>query len=292
MEQVVLTLAANVPIFMLVLARTMALAVRAPYIGTQTVPPMVRVAICLSLAFFYLLGNPNLPAEIPTGLLPYMLLMIQEFLVGVLFGFAANIVLVAIQAGGEIIDVQIGLSMVQQFNPQTKTQTTVVGKFFYQLAMIVMISSYAHLFLLKSYFKTFDILPIGMFHYGSGMALGTLIDITGQIFTLGVQVALPIIIVVFVVDFGLGMMNRVAPQINILELNFAMKPTTGVLLITIIFTTLISVMHDFSHRMAKNAEGSIIAVAESIKYRQHKQNRRHQALKNLPPQFPIFKPNP
>lgn len=292
MEKIVLTLSENIPILMLVIARTMALAIRAPYIGTQTVPGMIRVAICLSLSAFYLLGNPNLPAEIPTSFLPYTLLMIREFLVGVLFGFAANIVLVAIQAGGEIIDVQIGLSMVQQFNPQTKTQTTVVGKFFYQLAMIVLISSYAHLFLLKAYFKTFEILPIGTFDYASGMAFGELVKMTGQIFDLGVQVALPIIIVVFVVDFGLGMMNRVAPQINILELNFAMKPTTGALLITIIFATLISVMHDFSYRMAANAQTAVTAVAEGIQYRQQRQNQQHKSQNNIPPQFPVFRPGP
>lgn len=291
MEQIVLVLAQYVPIFMLVVARTMALAVGAPYIGTASVPGMVRVAISLALSFFYLLGNPNLPADIPQGFLPYTLLLIQEFLVGFLFGFCANIILSAIQAGGEIIDVQIGLSMVQQFNPQTKTRTTVIGKMMFQLAMIVLISSYAHLFMLQAYFKTFEILPIGTFDYGSNLAIAELARITTQLFDVGVQIALPLIIVVFVVDFGLGMMNRVAPQINILELNFAMKPTTGNLLIMIIFSTLISVMHDYSYRMSLDAQNAVTAVAEGKRWRQQNQNQRHQSQlqqQGVPPNFPIF----
>ncbi|PIQ25564.1 hypothetical protein COW36_21205 [bacterium (Candidatus Blackallbacteria) CG17_big_fil_post_rev_8_21_14_2_50_48_46] len=292
MEIIVFALEKHVPIFMLVVARTLALTLQTPYLGSATVPGMARVAIALSLAFFYLLGTPNLPAEIPTQFFPYILLMIREFLVGILFGFTANIILVAIQAGGEIIDVQIGLSMVMQFNPQTKQQSTIIGKFMYQLGTIVLISSYAHLFLLKAFFKTFEILPIGTFDFGTGIALRKLVDITSQIFTVGVQIALPIIVVVFVVDFGLGMMNRVAPQINILELNFAMKPTTGMLLITVIFATLVSVMQDFSYRMAVNAQGSITAVAEGVRWQQMNENNRHKAmLENLgvPPGFPLLK---
>lgn len=293
MDKIVLTLAQYVPIFMLVLARTMALAMSAPYIGTQGVPGMIRVAISISLAFFYLLGNPNLPASIPQGFLPYSLLIIQEVLVGVLFGFCANVVLYAIQAGGEIIDVQIGLSMVQQFNPQTKSRTTVIGKMFYQFALIMMISSYAHLFMLQAYFKTFEILPIGTFDFGSNLGIAELIRITNQCFDVGVQIALPIIVVVFVVDFGLGMMNRVAQQINILELNFAMKPTSGALLIMVVMSTMLSVMQDFAYRMSLDAQNAVTAVAEGKRWRQHNQNQAYQAqLQNrqgVPPNFPIFK---
>lgn len=293
MENIVLTLSQHVPIFMLVVARTIALALGAPYIGTASVPGMVRVAICLSLSFFYLLGNPNLPASIPEGFLPYTLLLIQEFLTGFLFAFAAGVILQAIQAGGEIIDVQIGLSMVQQFNPQTKSRTTVIGKMMYQLALIVMISSYAHLFMLQAYFKTFEILPIGTFDFGSNLGIGELIRITSQVFDVGAQIALPIIIVVFVVDFGLGMMNRVAQQINVLELNFAMKPTTGNLLIMIIFSTLISVMHDFAYRMSLDAQNAVTAVAEGKRWRQQNQNQQFtqqqlQQRQGVPPEFPIF----
>lgn len=292
METIVLTLEKFVPIFMLVVARTMALTIQAPFLGTASVPGMVRVAIALSLAFFYLLGNPNLPAEIPTTFLPYALLLIQEFMVGVLFGFTASIILLAIQFGGQIIDVQIGLSMVMQFNPQTKQQSTVMGKVFYQFALVVLISSYAHLFMLRAYFKTFEIMPIGTFHFGSNMAMNELIKISGELFDLGVQLALPVIIVVFVVDFGLGMMNRVAPQINILELNFAMKPTTGALLITVIMATLLSQMHDYSFKMAVNAQNVITAAAEGRRWQQQNENRKfvgEQRQQGVPEGFPIFK---
>lgn len=292
MERIILTLAQYVPIFMLVVSRTMALALSAPYVGTQGVPGMVRIGICLSLSFFYLLGNPNLPATIPEHFLPYTLMLIQEFMVGVLFGFCANIVLYAIQAGGEIIDVQIGLSMVQQFNPQTKARTTVVGKMFYQLALIMLITTYAHLFMLQAYFKTFEILPIGTFDFGSNYAIIELVRISSQVFDVSAQIALPIIIVVFVVDFGLGMMNRVAPQINILELNFAMKPTTGALLITIIFSTLLSVMADYSYHMSLDAQNEITAVAEGKRWLQHNQNDKFKAQlrqQGVPPDFPTFR---
>lgn len=288
MEEFIPKMAAYAPIYMLVLVRTLALAIQAPYFGTQSVPIMIRVAIGLSLSFFYVLSHPNMQVEIPDSPFPFIMMLVQEFLTGVLFGYAANIVIAAIQVAGEIIDVQIGLSMVMLLNPQTKSQTTVMGKFFYQIAMIVLILSYAHLFFLKAFFETFEILPIGTFDYTSGLGIGALIGITTQIFRLGAQLAMPAIVVIFITDFGLGMMNRVAPQINILELNFALKPTVGALLVVIMFSTFISVMADFSHKMAVNARNAIGSVAQGVEKRSIKKNLKKRAEQELPPGFPQY----
>jgi flagellar biosynthesis protein FliR len=110
------------PFFMLVVARTLALTLQTPYLGSATVPGMVRVSICLSLSFFYLLGTPNLPAEIPTSF--FALYAADDS--GVfwwVFCLASAPILFwwPYKQGGEIIDVQIGLSMVMQFNPQNQT---------------------------------------------------------------------------------------------------------------------------------------------------------------------------
>lgn len=288
MEQFIPQLAAYVPIYMLVLIRTLALAIQAPYFGTQSVPIMVRVAIGISMSFFFVLSHPNLQVEIPDSPFPYILMLVQEFLVGALFGYAANIIIASIQVAGEIIDVQIGLSMVMLLNPQTKSQTTVMGKFFYQIAMMVLMINYAHLFFLKAYFETFEILPIGTFDYTSGLGIGALITISTQIFRFGAQLALPVIVVIFVTDFGLGMMNRVAPQINILELNFALKPTIGALLVVIMFSTFISVMADFSHRMALNSRNAIGSVAQGIEKRSIRKNLKKRYQQQLPPGFPQY----
>ena len=88
------------------------------------------------------------------------------------------------------------------------------------------------------------------------------------------------------------MMNRVAPQINILELNFAMKPTTGALLITVIMSTLLSQMNDYSFKMAINAQNVVTAAAEGRRWQQQNQNQNfvgEQRQQGVPEGFPIFK---
>lgn len=289
MEELILRMADKVPLFMLIVSRTLALAIQCPYFGTQTVPIMVRVAISLSLSMLYIMSHPNIPLNLhDITIIEYIILLIKEFLVGALFGFSASVIVSAIQVGGEIVDVQVGLSMVQLLNPQTKTQTTVIGRFFYQVGLVILLLNYAHLFLLKVYFETFDTLPIGTFNYTSGLGIGALIEITGQIFVFGAQLALPIVVVVFVTDFGLGMMNRVAPQINILELNFAMKPTTGAWIVMLMFATLTSVMSDFSFKMSLNARKAITSTAHGIELRSKRGIKEEERKIKFPTGFPQY----
>jgi type III secretory pathway component EscT len=96
---------------------------------------------------------------------------------------------------------------------------------------MIFISSGAHLLLLGAFYRSFDIIPLAMSRGPDAALPMTLVAITAKVFTVGVQLAMPIIVVIFVVDFGLGIMNRVSPQINVLEMNNMIKPLTGAFIV-------------------------------------------------------------
>lgn len=242
-----------VPVFILIFARTVPLAtVPAPIYGMRNIPTTIRVTFALFFSIFYIMMfKPT--AKIPTEIISFILMIIQELLTGFLFAFAASVIVSAIQSAGEIIDIQAGLSMIMLMNPQTHTQSSALGRLYYQIALMIFIVVGGHLYLLNAYFQSFTILPIGAFHFG-GEALQQFMKITSDVFIVGTQLSLPVLVVLFIVDFGLAMMNRVSPQVNVLELNFAMKPTTSIIVISILFPTLIGVIASLSDRMIKDAQ--------------------------------------
>lgn len=248
------------PVFVLVFARTMAMVNNAPFFGARTTPGQVRIAMALMFAASYLIAqHPKVPPAPHTFVFAAQLC--SEVFVGLLFAYATNIIMAAIQAAGEIIDVQMGLSMIMLLNPATRTQSTAMGRFFNQLSTMVFVSTGAHLLLLGAFYRSFDIIPLGMSRWHEAALPTTLVAITAKVFTVGVQLAMPIIVVIFVVDFALGIMNRVSPQINVLEMNNMIKPITGATIVMLLLPTLIHMISVLSDEMVKASVDSMRAIA-------------------------------
>jgi flagellar biosynthesis protein FliR len=207
--------------------------------------------------------TPKAPV-MPNSMIMFTVMMIQEILIGVIFGFSASILVSAIQAAGELIDVQMGLSMVMLFNPQTKSQSSAMGRLFYNIQLMVFIMAKAHLFLLAAFFTSFDMIPLGKAHFGNPIVINEFIKIVGKLFYFSIQLALPVLIVLFIIDFSLGITNKVSPQINVLELNFAMKPTTGMLVLLIICTSLVSLIHEYADQMVMDGLTILKALGKAI----------------------------
>ena len=248
------------PVFILCFARTMAMANNAPFFGAKTTPGVVRVGMGLMITAAYMMARAPVAPPAPFAVV-YVTQLITEVCVGLLFAFAANIIVSAIQAAGEIIDVQMGLSMIMLLNPATKTQSTAMGRFFNQISTMVFISTGAHLLMLGAFFHSFDLIPLGMSRWHDAALPMTLISLTAKVFTVGVQLAMPIIVVIFTVDFGLGIMNRVSPQINVLEMNNMIKPITGAFVVVILMPTLIHLVAILSEEMIKSSNEAMKAIA-------------------------------
>ena len=251
-----------VPIFFLIFARTIPLVtVPAPIYGMRNIPTTIRISFAFIFSVFYIIiYKPE--AKIPEEIIPYILMLLQELLTGFLFAFSAAVIVNAVQSAGEIIDIQAGLSMIMLMNPATNTQATATGRLFYQIALIVFIVAGGHLYLLSAFFRSFTIVPLGTFAFG-GPALNEMIRITGDVFNVGAQLSLPVLVVLFVVDFGLAMMNRVSPQVNVLELNFAMKPTTSMLVFLVALPTFVGILLILTDRLVNYSQRAMYSLARS-----------------------------
>ncbi|MBC7475416.1 MAG: flagellar biosynthetic protein FliR [Candidatus Sericytochromatia bacterium] len=264
------------PVFFLIVARLLGLTLQAPFFSGKSVPTQVRATLIVTLAMMYMLTiQPKVP-DLPSDFIKYSMLMIQEALIGVIFGFCASIIIAAIQAAGEILDIQAGLSMVTLFNPQTKTQSSATGRLFSQIELTVFIFAQGHLYLLAAFFNTFDLIPLGKFNFSSPIVIHQFINIASKLFYVSIQLALPVLIVLFIIDFSLGITNKVSPQINVLELNFAMKPTTSMIILLVIMSSLVTIMSEFSLEAVKDSITMTKVMGKAIRQEDARKAKDHE----------------
>jgi len=154
-------------------------------------------------------------------------------LIGLSLGFAVKIVFVAVQYAGEIIGLQMGLNFAAFFNPMSGGQETAVSRFFGISVSWLFIVSGGHLLVIAAIVQSFAAFPVG------DDPFAFLRNVEPQrwgaeIFSLGLWLALPLVAMLLFTNLVLGVIARVAQQMNIFAIGFPI--TLGVGLIGVLLT--------------------------------------------------------
>jgi flagellar biosynthesis protein FliR len=208
------------------------LAVVPPFSG-RTLPTMAKVVLSLGLAFAV---APEGQA-IPLGTVELLLNVGTQVLIGLAMGFVTYVLLAAVAAAGSLIDVFGGFSLAQGFDPLGVNTTTIFGRFHQMLATVLLFVSGGHLVVIGGLLRTFHFLPLGTTPDWSG-APEVMMRAFDLFFVTAVQIALPMIAVLFLADIGLALLTKVAPQLNALNVMFPAKIGLTLLLIGLSFPVL------------------------------------------------------
>jgi flagellar biosynthesis protein FliR len=208
------------------------LAVVPPFSG-RTVPSMVKVVLGLGLAFA---AVPN-GEQIPLDTVGLLLNVATQVAVGVAMGFVCHLLLAAIAAAGSLVDVFGGFSLAQGFDPLSMNANTVFGKFHQMLATVLLFVSGGHLMVIGGLLKTFEFVPLGTAP-DWGSFPDAVLTAFGLFFTTAVQIALPLIAVLFLSDLGLALLTKVAPQMQAMSVMFPVKIGLTLLLVGLSFPVL------------------------------------------------------
>lgn len=219
------------PLIAYVLAsiRVVAWLVIVPPFSTRAVPMAAKALLALGLA---LVVAPRL-AEVGTDVLTtggLVLVATQEALIGATMGFVTFMIFAAIQAAGDLIDVFGGFSLAAAFDPLNQTFNSVHGKLFSMVATMLLFASGAHLLVIGGLLRTFETLPVGTIWRPEG-ATEVITTAFTVFFSSAVQIALPLIGVLFVADLGLALLTKVAPQLNAIGIMFPAKIGLTLLLV-------------------------------------------------------------
>jgi flagellar biosynthesis protein FliR len=208
-----------------------------PFFGGQAVPARVKVATAAAFVIIiYPVLETGVPQgqKLPFGAVGFIGLLIKEALIGFTLGFLASLIFDAIAMAGKIIDIQRGSAMAELFAPQIQARVSELGQFKLQLAIVLFLAVGAHRVFIEALLWSFEILPpTKLPHLEAGWTPMTamFITLTGQIFAIGVQLAVPPMIALLLTDLVFGMINRVAPQINVFFLSLPVKMMVGLLVV-------------------------------------------------------------
>ena len=214
--------------FLVCLARVLAVIGSIPIFGENAGPARVRVGLAFMLT---LLLFPVVKPYLPLGglsFLPFMLILVQEVLFGIIMGFIAKLILVAIQFGGTVVGYKMGFAMANIMDPQSQHQVPLMGQFLNVIGLLVFLSVDGHHIFLRALVGSYEILPPGTVEF-TGMAIPYVISLTGDMFVLGLQLTAPVLIVLILNYFGLGIMARLMPQMNVLMLSWPVNQALGFL---------------------------------------------------------------
>jgi flagellar biosynthetic protein FliR len=217
------------------LTRVLALVAAAPLLSHRAIPlrAKVGIALAITLAIAPAVASPPLTGLLEARFLP----LAQNILVGLSLGFAIRLVFVAIELAGQLIGLQIGLSFAAYFNPDSGESENAVSNFMAMLALLMFLAIDGHLMLLYALADSFRLFPAG--------AAGpipidpmTLVHAASEIFAIALTISLPILAVMLLVNVVLGVMARVAPQLNLFAVGFPLTILAGLAALVLFLPTL------------------------------------------------------
>jgi flagellar biosynthetic protein FliR/FlhB len=223
----------NFILFFIVSIRVVAMLISSPVFSMRQIPALVKVG--LSLIMGYMMTSTMTAANyvMPTSNIDFIVVCSKELLIGLAIGFIATLIFNTVRASAQLMDFSIGFSMSQYYDPSTSSSSTVLERLFNWIALILFLTFNFHHVLIEAIIKSFEIIPPGVMTMDSNV-FTHLVSVFTHSFLISIQLAAPIVIVLFLTDFTLGLISRAVPQIHIFILGMPIKVLVGLLAITII----------------------------------------------------------
>ena len=206
--------------YLLASVRIVAWLAVVPPFSSRAVPNTAKVVLSLGLAFAV---APALKeTSLPTTTLGLAGETVTQVAIGASMGFVTFLLLSAISAAGSLIDVFGGFSLAQGFDPLGMNSNTVFGTFHQMLGTMILFVTNGHMLVLGGLLSTFRFLPVGA-ALDTTHAGDVAVSAFRVFFVTAVQIALPMIAVLFLADLGLALLTKVAPQLNAINVMFPAK---------------------------------------------------------------------
>lgn len=202
--------------------RILAMLATAPVFDNRTVQRRTRVALAAIIAMLMMPILPTPPTLSSAQAVP---VLIQQILIGVSMGFSMRLVFAAFEMAGDLLGLQMGLAFAQFIDPSRGTQTPLLGSFLGVLASLVFLVIDGHLLVIAAVVQSFELIPIS-----AKLTVVNAQNIAmagGIMFTLALQISLPVLAAVLISNIVLGILARAAPQLNVMSIGFSITIGVG-----------------------------------------------------------------
>lgn len=216
--------------FLAILVRVASFLFAAPLFSMQGIPARVKVG----LAFF---TSVLLYTTMPRGRLEYVdvigfaVILVKEALFGLVMGFLTNACTYIIALAGQFIDQHIGLAMAQEYNAMTQTQNSITGTFYNYVVFLLLLVTGLDRYLVKALTEAYQLVPVGQVVIVREDMLTGILGFLADMFILAFRISLPVFACIMILNAILGIMAKVAPQMNMFSVGMQLKVLTGFLIL-------------------------------------------------------------
>lgn len=207
-----------------------------PFFGNVNIPVRIKIALSFFLSLI-IMNSVDYSSVSYQGMLGYSILIAQEAVTGLLIGIGSGFTLYILNFSGHMLDMEIGFSMAMEMDPTTQVQTTISATFLTAVFMLMFIASDMHYFLIDAVVDSYKVIPIG-----EGIVSPNLYKIFVQYvidyFVIGFRIILPVFACILVINVILGILARIAPQMNMFVFGMQLKVFAGLSLIFILMNFL------------------------------------------------------
>ena len=186
--------------------------------------------------------------------------VLREGITGLLMGFAANICNSIILFAGNIIDMDIGLSMAQEFDPMTNSQVTITGNLYQYLLLLMMVVTNMHHYVLRALIDSYQVIPVNGQVFQWDSLAESMTTYMADSFVIAFRIVLPVFACMMILNCILGIMAKVAPQMNMFAVGMQMKVLLG---LTVLFLT-VMLLPGISDFVFKEMKRMIVSMIEGM----------------------------
>lgn len=233
-------LAAGIMVF----SRLMGFIRFAPVFNRKEIPGMVKLALCLLLTIII---TPFVKTDSLFVMESFTLSIILNIVTGALIGYMAQLILMAVEAGADMINMQMGLSSAMVLEPTTSSQVSILSKIMALFGLLIFINLGGVYWLIRALMRSFEIFPI----YATSIPLEQLVNMnylitmSSNVLFMGLQIAAPVLLATLGQDIILGVISKTAPQVNVFQLSFLFKPVLGAAIMIWILPMLLNIIGEY-----------------------------------------------
>ncbi|MDQ6930088.1 MAG: flagellar biosynthetic protein FliR [Candidatus Eremiobacteraeota bacterium] len=216
--------------FLLVMIRVTIIMSIIPVFSASQIPRLARIGLGLLITVVIYKTVPAM--HVSLDLYSLGLAIVSQVVVGLVFGFVSYLVFMGIQLAGMILDIQIGFAVANVINPLTQQTVTVVGEFELTMASLIYLISNSHHLLLAGIGGSFHLLQLPYIALDPSVAGNIMLFFTASTLII-FKIAAPAAIALFITNIALGLMARVAPQMNVFVVGFPLQIGVGLLMLAV-----------------------------------------------------------
>lgn len=220
------------PIFLLIFIRLVGITITSPIFSSSIIPPAVIIGLMFLVAIIlFPFASESLKISVPIDTWSYILLLGNELFIGFSIGLFISIIFTTFQVAGEFFSYQMGLGISEVLDPLSEVEVPVISQVFQVFAMLIFISINGMEYEILVLRKSFELVRYVDFSTKVSALMPQVIVLFRDLFLISLQIAIPIIVTLLILNITLGIISKFAPQVNIFMVGINIQVIIGFILI-------------------------------------------------------------